>query len=608
MAYAQALTATALTALLALSATAATALTPGQLCEKKAAIALRTCAKRVSKQTLRCVQGSGASCAAGDATIADALTGLAEKVLDFCPDQATLGAAGYAPLLTPAALVTRLQVACGDAAASLAARSFGGPHAAARNAAAAGDQSCLDYAFDQGRKMIDYAVRQQSKCLRSVHAGRNCDVANIDAKIAARQAKIVGAISARCPALPDLVAIDPTAFVSRAADQARCLTATAHGQTAPLALDCGPRPAVPVPARATPTQIVLDQASTGTRCGDGTDYAFWLRLAPTGQPLHNVLVHLPGGGNCIDGPTCAGTPGDLFESVADTMGQGAINSSSAATNPFRDWTKVFLPYCTQDLHTGGGVTNLFPEMTVHRFGALNVRAALRHVRDVLWSAMDAADVEGFRPDRLRVVFSGSSAGGGGASFNYHYLLDDLRWVHTTLVPDSALGMDNGTGAPALRGALALQAASPGWNALPYAAPYCFAPECAELFTHFQLATAPRLKGQPEQQILNVSNQVDNVQRNVGEFTDNPHFINTMRSEYCSVAGTPGLHAFLYDSTPWIHGMINANPEYNNSVIDGVILRDWLGGAMASPNTVSDLIGIGTLETDFPGVLGFPCGP
>jgi hypothetical protein len=585
----------------------AAALTAGQLCEKKATVALRSCGRSVSKQMAKCLQQSGAACLPADAKIAAALAKLSAKVLDVCTDQITVTAAGYPGLLTPAALVERLQVACGDVAASLAARSFGGPHGAARAAASTTDQDCLDDAFEQGRKLIDYAFKQQSKCVLATHAGRSCDTAKVSDKIASRQAKTITAIASRCPALPALVAVDPTDFASRALDQAQCLVATAHGQTAPLTLSCGPRASVPVPALATSTQIVLDNATYGTRCGDGTDYAFWIRLAPSGQPVNKIVVFMVGGGNCVDGPTCAGTPADLFEAVGDTFGNGVgVTSSIQATNPFRDWTKIYLPYCTQDLHTGGGVTNVFPEMTVHRYGARNVRAALRYARDVLWNVLDATDPQGFRPDRLTVLFSGSSAGGGGASFNYHYVLDDLRWTHTTLMPDSSLGMDNGTGAPALRGQLALQATSPGWNALPYAAPYCLDPACAEIFPVLEVATSARLKAVPEQQILNVDNQNDTVQRNVGEFTNTVHYINTLRTKYCANQNTPGVHSFFFDSTPPIHGMINSNPDWNNDAIDGVLLRDWVGNAMAAPNSVTDLIGLGTLETDFPGVLPFPC--
>jgi hypothetical protein len=332
-----------------------------------------------------------------------------------------------------------------------------------------------------------------------------------------------------------------------------------------------------------------------------------VRLPPSGQPINKVVVFIVGGGSCVDGPTCAATDPNLFESLNDTFGNGVgVTNSVQAANPFRDWTKVYLPYCTQDLHTGGGIVNAFPEMTVYRYGAVNVRATLRYVRDLLWGVMDANDPEGFRPDRLTVLFSGSSAGGGGASFNYHYVLDDLRWVHTTLLPDSSLGMDNGTGAAALRGQLALQTTSPGWNALPYAAPYCFAPACAEFFPTAQHAESARLKGTPEQQILNVANQVDNVERNVGDFASTQDYVNTLRTKYCQQQYTPGVFSFFYDSTPWIHGLINVNAEWNNDTIDGVALRDWVGSAMASPDSVRDRIGLGTLETDFPGIQPFPC--
>ena len=57
--------------------------------------------------------------------------------------------------------------------------------------------------------------------------------------------------------------------------------------------------------------------------------------------------------------------------------------------------------------------------------------------------MDDSDPDGWRPDRLRVLFGGESAGGFGVMYNYHYPLDDLRWTYTTALPDSGLALDNG---------------------------------------------------------------------------------------------------------------------------------------------------------------------
>src|SRR4029079_4865930 len=156
----------------------------------------------------------------------------------------------------------------------------------------------------------------------------------------AREAKSATAVQRRCASLSTLVALDPSQFAARATAQAECAVATAHGQTAPLSLDCGPRPAVTVPPVATNTQVVLPFSAWGTRCGDGSDYAFWVRLAPSGQPVGNVVVFMEGGGACFDGPGCASvyasTP-DRFESLGDSMAGGGIMSNTASTNPFRDW-------------------------------------------------------------------------------------------------------------------------------------------------------------------------------------------------------------------------------------------------------------------------------
>ncbi len=578
---------------------------PGQLCEKKAAAALRSCGRAVAHEQEKCVEATGATCAPSDARLVAAYARLATKTLDACPDGGTVGAAGYPALLTPAALVDRLHEACESAAATLVARTFGGPQAAVFDGATVDDRTCLEKAYDQGRRMVDYAMKQQSACLLAAHAGRTCDPAVPAAKIAARESKTALAIATRCPDLPGLVAIDPTTYAARAAAQAECLVATVHGQTAPLELACGPRASVPVPPLATPTQVVLDGDVWGTRCGDGSPYAFWIRLAPAGQPVNRVVVFMAGGGHCEDGPDCAAQTPDLFESVGDTMAGTGLMSNTNAANPFKDWTKVFLPYCTQDDHVGGGVTNVFPEITVHRFGALNVRATLRYVRDVLWSAMDASDPDGFRPDRLTVLFSGSSAGGGGATFSYHYVLDDLRWTHATLLPDSAMAMDVG-GQLVARATLALSPTSPGWGALPYAASFCHTPICGELLDTLELAYAPRLKATPEQQILDVSNQVDNIQRNVYGFATTRDFVNTLRGRYCGIASVAGVHSFLGAQTQWIHGTINDNQVWNNLTVGGTTLRDWVGAAMTSPDAIPEKIGIGTLEADFPGVDPFPC--
>jgi hypothetical protein len=227
------------------------------------------------------------------------------------------------------------------------------------------------------------------------------------------------------------------------------------------------------------------------------------------------------------------------------------------------------------------------------------------VRDVLWAEMDASDPEGYRGDRILALLSGGSAGGYGAAYNYHWVLDDLGWPHTSAAPDAALGMDNGGAGVIALGAVVLSASPPGWNTGPFMPPYCFAPACQEIFVNLEVATAPRLLGVPEQQFLDVTNQIDTVQQVTTLFPSTAAFVNTLRGSYCAIEGTPGLHSFLRASSSSIHTQLLGS-SFDTASIGGTLLRDWLGGAMAAPGAVVDRTEVGTLEVDFPGVGPFPC--
>lgn len=596
-----------LLASLALAPAAAAATTPGQACEKAASDALRACVSQVGRLHQQCYRKTGAACSTSDTKLVKAIDRIGTRVLARCPDQAIVQSAGYGAALTPGGLVDRIEGACAGAVASLAARSYGGPHAAARASAFPSQQKCLDGVWRDGQSLVNFALQQQITCIRNTKAGKACDTAKLAAKLTAREASTVGKIERKCPTpLEELVAVDPATFVERASAQARCLVASAHGDTAPLDLDCGPRASVPVPARGAVTQVVLPQAIWGSRCGDGSDYAFRIRLAPAGSPVERIVVHMEGGGVCLGGGDCASKSADLFEALSDPMPGSGMMSSTAATNPFRDWTKVFLPYCTQDLHIGGGVATAYPQITVQRYGAVNTRAAMRYLRDVIWAELDATDPDGYRADRPVMAFAGSSAGGYGAAYNYHWVLDDLGWVHSSAVPDAALAMDNGTAGVITLGAITLPATFPGWNTRPFLPPYCFTAACAEIFVNLEVASVPRLLAVPEQQFLNVSNQIDATQRSTTLFASNAAFVNTLRSSYCAVQGTPGIRSFLRGQTTSIHGQLNNATHWDGGTIDGVALRDWLGDAMASPASVVDRVEEGALVADFPGVQPFPC--
>lgn len=168
----------------------------------------------------------------------------------------------------------------------------------------------------------------------------------------------------------------------------------------------------------------------GARCNDGT---------PTGVGVNrgsseDLLFFLNGGGACWDALTClqigAAATGPFgraeFETLASAAATGTIFDRSAAANPFRDYSFVFVPYCTGDLHGGDRVATYDAgggAVEWHHVGRTNVLADLARLVPTF-------------PTVGKLVVTGSSAGGGGAVLNY----DEIRgrWPASTayLIDDS----------------------------------------------------------------------------------------------------------------------------------------------------------------------------
>lgn len=582
---------------------------PALKCEQAAGKAVVKCVKKLSTLHGKCYAAGGAACAESEEQVAKTLAKVETTIVKKCPSDAVVQAAGFGATATVAGLGTRLRDACFAEAASLASRTFGGPHGAAWAAADPAERTCLAALHKEGTKVLTGRAKLQNTCVDKERKGKPCDTGKTDAALAKLADKAGEKIAAACGSpdpLAGLIAVDTPEYLARAAGQARCMTAIAHPDPSPLALDCGARDALPATPRGTAVQIVLDPETTGTRCGDGSPYAFWIRLPPAGQPVENVVVHMEGGGVCIFESDCASRNPDLFESLSDPMSVNGIMSNSAATSPFADWTKVFLPYCTQDVFIGGGATSTWPSITVHRYGAPNVRAAMRVVRDVVWRELQATP-EGYSPERMRVLFGGTSAGGFGALYNYHYVLDELQWRHTAAWPDSALALDNGQPLGiATLGVLLVSNSGPlGWNALSYMPPYCFATNCGVGPVLYE-ASAPRLKAVPEQQFLVLTNQVDSTQVSTTFFSNAVTWINAARQSYCDTAGLNGLRYFMPAITASTHVIATRATLYTSYAVDGIIMRDWLAQAMTAPDTLVDAVEEGTLTADIAGVNPFPC--
>jgi hypothetical protein len=576
-------------------------------CQAAAATSLGACVKALNDATRACYTNDNQACADDDAAVVAALDALQTSVQGACGGDQGVVDSGFGTNRTLAGLASKLRVSCTSEAESLSARTYGGPQGAVWADADGTTRACLTEAHASATTLIDQAYAAQAQCIVD-----NCDTSALSTQIDSIVAATVSAVGTSCPALGDTIAVSVDTFAERALSQSECMIAMSHGDTAPLSLHCGPRDSVTLPARGEYTQVVLDSATWGTKCGDGSPFAFQFRPAPEGEPVENVIVAMQGGGVCIGifGGDCnavyENSPG-LFEAMDDQPETAGIMSSDPAISPFANWSKVYVPYCTQDVFVGGGVTNTFDDgntvVTVERYGSVNVRAALRYVREAIWKELDANDAEGYRPDRMQVYFGGFSAGAFGTLYNYHYLLDDLQWERTTAFPDAALALDNGAelvGIVGLGNVLITGAPEAGgWQARDFLPPYCFTGECAA-GPRLLDVTSPRLKEVPAQQFMILSNQWDQTQVDTTYFSNTETWINTMRQSYCATQGLPGVRYFLPAIPESVHVISVDDDRFTTREVAGETMQQWFTGALADPDAVTDRVEEGTYTTLFPG--------
>jgi hypothetical protein len=177
-------------------------------------------------------------------------------------------------------------------------------------------------------------------------------------------------------------------------------------------------------------------------CDDGTTTGIGVYNSSKSQ---NLIVFMNGGGACWDYQTCyvlntaAHGPFQKTQfdaSVAGTSMTGTIFDRTDANNPFKDWSMVFIPYCTGDVHSGNNVAtymdNSNPPVVhmYHHVGHANVLAFLKRLGPTF-------------PNPTKLVVSGASAGGFGSFLNYYF----FRWywpnVESYLLDDSGPPLEMG---------------------------------------------------------------------------------------------------------------------------------------------------------------------
>jgi hypothetical protein len=186
----------------------------------------------------------------------------------------------------------------------------------------------------------------------------------------------------------------------------------------------------------------------GAICRDGSQSGFFVHNGSA----RKLLIYLEGGGACTDDHFCAFSPANVNQVVAGdgmtvpstTLGaiagrqQPGVYTTGAhdgapsgifdfanAANPFKDWSQVYIPYCTGDMNFGtrrdGSVANLSGQQFV---GYLDMKMFISRI------------VPTFIDKISRVVLTGASAGGFAAALNFSMVQDSFGSVPVDLIDDS----------------------------------------------------------------------------------------------------------------------------------------------------------------------------
>ena len=133
-------------------------------------------------------------------------------------------------------------------------------------------------------------------------------------------------------------------------------------------------------------------------CGDGSEFSYFVRRADPAK----VMFFLEGGGACFSAESCAPSSDTYKREVGhdDGMngggGQGIFDFENPA-NPFADYSIVYVPYCTGDVHIGNNTNDYGNGVVVEHKGYVNGTTALNSLAELF-------------PDATHLVVTGESAG------------------------------------------------------------------------------------------------------------------------------------------------------------------------------------------------------
>jgi len=181
-----------------------------------------------------------------------------------------------------------------------------------------------------------------------------------------------------------------------------------------------------VSASRTPefTKFLLPSGTSGGKCLDGSPAGFYYN-APTSPNSSLWVFFMQGGGACYTKESCTSrSKSNLGSSVkwpnTKIFSKGILSGDPVANPDFYDSHRVYIPYCSGDVHAGQRLAATKETWGFYFSGRINFMKILDFL--LANSAIGPA-----LKNAKQVMLSGGSAGGIGAFVNVDYLADTLSW-------------------------------------------------------------------------------------------------------------------------------------------------------------------------------------
>ena len=315
--------------------------------------------------------------------------------------------------------------------------------------------------------------------------------------------------------------------------------------------------------------------------GTNPAFSFWAKKGAS----KNLVVFFEGGGACWDNLTCSfpigsGLPPSAPQFYVSQIAPGAnpaaysgLFDQANPANPVKDWSFVYIPYCTGDIHVGSATRTysnagnpfLPPTYSIQHRGYDNFMVVLDWIRKNIEAPKS-------------ILVTGSSAGGYGAGAHFPWLADTYPNAHVYVLADASQGVST----------QAFDNGNPGrnsWN--PQLPPWIYGPPPTSVPGPDLLRMAT--EAYPHAKVSQFTTKLDTVQYSFyavqkqfyGPGGTCPNPAPDWNQQMLGTLGSYGseVNNFRYYLADGTYHTIMRSPLFYTESSPGIVFSEWLGAML-----------------------------